>query len=323
MNEDRGPSSWTAAAVREARSVYLSVVIPVSSEIGDLKEIYRRFSEQMEKNGHRYEFIFVANGVNRMTFEILEELREEHSDVRIIQFNRVFGEAISLSAGFEHARGDVIVTLASFMQTHPEDLAGLLREIETGADMVIGWRHPRVDPLLNRWQSGVFNWITRRLTKFPLHDLNCSLRVMRRKVVSAIPIYGDQFRFLPILAHRQGFRVKELQVRHVEEKGTTGFYGLGSYVRRLMDILTLFFSGQVHQKTAALFRADRLHPAGIRADHQSLPDRGASAGPCHRGSPSAAVGRPVDGFGHSGGLHRIGGRDHHLRPCQKDQGISH
>jgi glycosyltransferase involved in cell wall biosynthesis len=239
--------------MREARSVDISVVIPVSSEIGDLTEIYRRFSEQLGRSGHRYEFIFVADGVGRKTFEILEELQREHSHVKIIKFNRVFGEAISLSAGFEMARGDIIITLASFMQTHPEDLSALLAEIEAGADMVIGWRYPRVDPMLNRWQSGVFNWITRRLTKFPLHDLNCSLRVMRRKVVEAIPVYGDQFRFLPILAHRQGFRVKELQVRHVEERGTTGFYGLGSYVRRLMDILTLFFLVKFTKKPLRFF----------------------------------------------------------------------
>jgi glycosyltransferase involved in cell wall biosynthesis len=233
--------------------VYLSVVIPVSSEIGDLQEIHRRFSEQLEKYGRTYEFIFVADGIDRQTFEVLEGLRSEYPDVKIIKFNRVFGEAISLSAGFEIARGEIIVTLASFMQTHPEDLPGLLGEIEAGADMVIGWRHPRIDPVLNRWQSSVFNWITRRLTKFPLHDLNCSLRVMRRRVVEAIPIYGDQFRFLPILAHRQGFRVKEMQVRHMEERGTTGLYGLGSYVRRLMDILTLFFLVKFTKKPLRFF----------------------------------------------------------------------
>jgi glycosyltransferase involved in cell wall biosynthesis len=239
--------------MREARSVDISVVIPVSSEIGDLREIHRLFSEQLERYGRRYEFIFVADGVDPRTFELLEELRRRHADIRIIKFNRVFGEAISLSAGFEIARGEVIVTLASFLQTHPEDLPRLLQEVEAGADMVIGWRHPRIDPALNRWQSSVFNWITRRLTKFPLHDLNCSLRVMRRQVVSAIPVYGDQFRFLPILAHRQGFRVKELPVRHLEERGTTGLYGLGSYVRRLMDILTLFFLIKFTKKPLRFF----------------------------------------------------------------------
>ena len=233
--------------------MYLSVVIPVSSEIGDLQEIHRRFSEQLERYGREYEFIFVADGVDPQTFELLEEIRHRHADVKIIKFNRVFGEAISLSAGFEIARGEIIITLASFMQTLPEDLPKLLQEVEADADMVIGWRHPRVDPVLNRWQSSVFNWLTRRLTKFPLHDLNCSLRVMRRQVVAAIPIYGDQFRFLPILAHRQGFRVKELQVRHVEERGTTGLYGLGSYVRRLMDILTLFFLVKFTKKPLRFF----------------------------------------------------------------------
>ncbi len=233
--------------------MYISVVIPVVSEIGDLREIHRRFSEQLKRYGRQYEFIFVAAGIDRPTFEVLEELHDRHPEVKIIKLNRVFGEAILLSAGFETARGEIIITLASFMQTHPEDLPRLIQEIETGADMVIGWRHPRIDPTLNRWQSSVFNWMTRRLTKFPLHDLNCSLRVMRRQVVSVIPIYGDQFRFLPILAHRRGFRVKEMQVRHVEERGTTGFYGLGSYVRRMMDILTLFFLVKFTKKPLRFF----------------------------------------------------------------------
>jgi glycosyltransferase involved in cell wall biosynthesis len=233
--------------------VDISVVIPVSAESGDLEEIYRRFSGQLDQTGHSYEFIFVADGVTGQTFQVLQALQREHTTVKIIKFNRVFGEAVALSAGFDKASGEIIITLAPFMQTHPEDLPKLLDEIKTDADMVIGWRYPRVDPLINRWQSAVFNWITHQLTKFPLHDLNCSLRVMRREVVTAIPVYGDQFRFLPVLAHRQGFRVKEIQVRHVEERGATGLYGLGSYVRRLMDILTLFFLVKFTKKPLRFF----------------------------------------------------------------------
>jgi len=233
--------------------VDISVVIPVSGDSGDLEDIYTQFSSQLNKTGRSYEFIFVADGVHPKTFQILKSIQQHYPAIKVIKFNRIFGEAVALSAGFKKARGEIIITLASFMQTHPEDLQKLLDAIDAGSDLVIGWRYPRVDPPLNRWQSTMFNWITRRLTKFSLHDLNCGLRIMRREVVEAIPIYGDQFRFLPILAHRQGFQVAEIQVRHVEEMGRTGLYGFGSYVRRLMDILTLFFLVKFTKKPLRFF----------------------------------------------------------------------
>lgn len=233
--------------------VDISVVIPVSGNSGDLEEIYTRFSQELRETGRRYEFIFIDDGADQESSQTLKGLQEQYPSVKVIKFNRVFGEAVALSVGFEKARGEIIITLASFMQVDPHDLHKLLEEIDAGCDLVIGWRYPRVDPLLNRWQSSVFNWITRRLTTVPLHDLNISLRAMRRKVFEAIPIYGDQFRFLPILAHRQGFRVKEVKVRHVEEMGQTGIYGMGSYVRRLIDILTLFFLVKFTKKPLRFF----------------------------------------------------------------------
>jgi glycosyltransferase involved in cell wall biosynthesis len=239
--------------MREARLVDISVVIPVSRNSGDLEEIYTRFSQELREAGQSYEFIFIDDGAGQETSQTLKGLQEQYPSVKVIKFNRVFGEAVALSVGFEKARGEIIITLASFMQVDPHDLHKLLEEIDAGCDLVIGWRYPRVDPVLNRWQSSVFNWITRRLTTVPLHDLNISLRAMRRKVFEAIPIYGDQFRFLPILAHRQGFRVKEVKVRHVEEMGQTGIYGIGSYVRRLIDILTLFFLVKFTKKPLRFF----------------------------------------------------------------------
>ncbi|MCK4271219.1 glycosyltransferase family 2 protein [bacterium] len=231
----------------------ISVVIPVSGHSGDLGEIYARFSRELREIGRSYEFIFIDDGAGGEISQTMKGLQERHSSVKVIKFNRTFGEAVALSVGFEKARGEIIITLASFMQVDPRDLHKLLDEIDAGCDLIIGWRYPRVDPVLNRWQSQVFNWITRRLTTVSLHDVNCSLRVIRRKVVEAIPIYGDQFRFLPILAHRQGFRVKEIKVRHVEEMGQTGIYGLGSYVRRLIDILTLFFLVKFTKKPLRFF----------------------------------------------------------------------
>jgi glycosyltransferase involved in cell wall biosynthesis len=207
----------------------------------------------LKEAGRDHEFIFIDDGVGGKVFQTLQRLQETHDHVKIVKFKQDFGEAVALSVGFEKARGDIIITLASFMQTDPADLHKLLKELEDGADLVVGWRYPRVDPLLNRWQSAAFNWITRRLTSLPLHDLNCSLRVMRRRIIENIPIYGDQFRFLPVLAHRQGYRVKEVQVRHVEEMGQTGIYSLGSYVRRMIDILTLFFLVKFTKKPLRFF----------------------------------------------------------------------
>jgi hypothetical protein len=123
----------------------------------------------------------------------------------------------------------------------PVDLGPMLEALAQGADVVCPIRRKRIDPLLNRLQSALFNWLIRLIIHGQFHDLNCYLRAFRREVLDEVSVYGDLYRFLPVIAHRQGYRVVEVPVRHVKEWGRAGFFGVGVYVRRLLDLLGVVF----------------------------------------------------------------------------------
>ncbi len=134
-----------------------------------------------------------------------------------------------------------------------QEVLKLLEELDKGFDFVAGWRYPRVDPLLNRMQSSAFNFLARRFTRAKFHDLNCKVRAMRRRVPDEIEIYGDLFRFLPILAERRGFRIAEVQLEHQQELGKVGFFGFGAYIRRILDLTTMFFLIKFTKKPLRFF----------------------------------------------------------------------
>lgn len=230
----------TSAARTPALDV--SIVVPVQSELAEVREVYESLGAELDARGHSFECIFVFDGVGGRALETVEALRERHgARVKSIAFKNPFGESVCLSAAVERAEGRVLVTSPQYVQVDPLELGRMLGAIEQGADFVTPWRHPRVDPVLNRLQSAAFNWLIRQIIRMPFHDLNCYFRVIKREVLEDVAIYGDMYRFLPVTAHRQGFRVVEVQVRHLKEWGAAGFFGLGVYVRRFLDVLAVMF----------------------------------------------------------------------------------
>lgn len=233
----------------------VSVIVPVTSSAPEnFEELVSKISEQLENLGKSWEFILINDGNGPEVTRRLNAVWDAYPEsVRIVTFHHQFGESVALTAGFERARGRLILTMPSYLQIVPEDLHKILTPLEDGFDFVSAWRCPRVDPLPNRLQSKAFNWITRKITNVPFHDLNCLFRGMRRKVIEEISIYGDLYRFLPVLAQRQGFRITEVKVRHLQERGKTGFFGFGMYIRRFLDILTMFFLTRFTKKPLRFF----------------------------------------------------------------------
>ena len=146
-----------------------------------------------------------------------------------------------------------MITFAPYLQVVPSALATVLDALDAGNDFVSTWRFPRVDPWLNQVQSNTFNWVTRTITGVPIHDLNCGFRGLRRSVARELTFHGDLFRFLPILANKQGFKVAEVKVPHMSEMGKRGFFGFGVSIRRFLDILTLFFLVKFTRKPLRFF----------------------------------------------------------------------
>jgi len=236
------------------QAVQLSVVIPVSGRWDDLRDIYDQYAKQISATGHSYEFIFVLDGPDQAALCLLRALKLEHPEIQVVALNRWFGEATVLAIGLERSRGPVVLTLPSYFQVEPFEIRRLLEQLKEGEyDMVVAWRHPRIDSLFNRVQARVFRWLVTVLTGTHYHDVSCGLRVMKRKVIQEVRLYGDLHRFLPLLAYEQGFKLAEVPVQQSRSDIKRRVYKPGVYLRRLLDVLTLFFLLKFTKKPLRFF----------------------------------------------------------------------
>jgi hypothetical protein len=236
------------------RPVEVTVIVPVITGDGRVRDVVEALSAELERLGRAWECILVFDGVRGPAWEEAQSLAQQHPGrVLPIAFQQPSGESTCLTAAFERSRGQIIVTSPQYVQVDPFELGPMLAALESGADFVSPWRHPRIDPYLNRIQSSLFNWVMRRMIQSPFHDLNCYFRAFKRQVLEEVAIYGDQYRFLPAIASRQGFKVVELKVRHLKEWGGSGFFGIGVYTRRAIDILGVMFLSRFTLKPLRFF----------------------------------------------------------------------
>lgn len=243
-----------ADADGSSTGVDVTLVVPVQKADGRVREVVEGLGAELQELGRSWEAVLVFDGCRGPAWEEAEALAAERpTQVRVIGFQQPFGASACLAEGFDASSGAVLVTTPPYLQVEPADIGRLLEAIDGGAELVSPWRHPRVDPLLNRLQSTLFNLVMRRILKARFHDLNCYFRAMTRRVLEEIPVYGDMYRFLPAIAQRQGFRVDEVKVRHRQEWGGTGFFGVGVYIRRLIDILGVVFLAHFTLKPLRFF----------------------------------------------------------------------
>jgi glycosyltransferase involved in cell wall biosynthesis len=232
----------------------LSVVVSISERHDDLQQLYLDYAREISATGLAYEFIFVVDGPDHEVRETLKNLKKEHVEISLVMLNRSFGEATALSAGFERAQGRIIVTVASYCQVEPHEIQRMLKKVlEDEEDLVVAWRHPRIDSRFNRCQSWIYHKIIRAVTGTEYHDVSCGLRVMKRKVADEISLYGDLHRFFPISAYQLGFRVSEAPVRQSAQDTRRRVNRPGVYLRRLIDIATFFFLFKFTKKPLRFF----------------------------------------------------------------------
>lgn len=223
----------------------VSVVIPVVERYGDLRQLYNEFATELERLGRSAEFIFVVDDSQRGAVPVLRELQAEPGgEILIVTLGGAFGESAALTLGMEKARGERILTLASYFQVDPGGLGdafAALERLDGGVDLVVGRRHPRIDSKFNRLQSRLFHSVVGRLTGTRFHDISCGFKLMKRRVSRELNLYGGLHRFIPLLALSRGFTVKEIPLRQRDEDRGTRYHGTGAYLGRLLDILTVFF----------------------------------------------------------------------------------
>lgn len=233
-------------------SIELSVIIPISERHGDIQPVYSAYKHAISSTGLSHEFIYILDGDFPQALQELTKLRESGEQIKIIKLAKWFGEATALTIGFEHSVGDLIITLPAYLQIAPSEIPHLIEQLD-GNDMVAARRWPRNDSLLNRIQSKAFHFPIKLLTGLEFEDLGCSARVIRRRVVEELYIYGDQHRFLPLLAHKQGFKVIQVDAQQAPEDQNLRLYSIGVYLRRLLDILSVFFILKFTKKPMRFF----------------------------------------------------------------------
>lgn len=241
-------------APRAPRVVDLTVLIPVSERGDAVDTVFEGHVEHLDALDVSYEVVFVVDGPNDEILDKLRGVRSRFPNVQVITLNRWFGEATALAVGFEHSHGRTILTLPSYLQVNPEDIGRMYREfLDADSDLAIAWRHPRVDSRINRLQSWAFRTLTRAVTDTRFHDISCGVRFMRREVAEEIPLYGDLHRFYPLLAYQRGFRIIEVKVRQSRSDVQRRVYRPGLYIRRMLDLLTLFFLLKFTKKPLRFF----------------------------------------------------------------------
>jgi len=225
-----------------AAKIDLSIVIPVYNEAPNLETLHRELTEALETWGRSYEIILVDDGSTDESFERLERLQARDHRVRVIQFRRNFGQTAAFAAGFAEARGRLIATADGDLQNDPRDIPAMVDRIESGYDIVCGWRKNRKDPFLNRrLPSMLANRLISWSTGVHLNDYGCSLKIFRAEVVKPLRLYGEMHRFLPALASEMGVRIAEQPVNHRPRLHGRSKYGISRTIRVLLDLLTVKF----------------------------------------------------------------------------------
>lgn len=202
--------------------------------------LHQAISAAMQAWGRSYEIVIVDDGSTDRTFSLLAEMAQRDPHLRVVKFRRNFGQSAAMGAGFEYARGEVVVTMDGDLQNDPQDIPMVVEELQKGYDVVSGWRKNRKDKLIIRKvPSKIANRLIRKTTQVTLHDTGCSLKAYRREVVDKISLYGELHRFIPALARVEGARIGEVVVNHHERKFGQSKYNLTRTFRVIMDLTTL------------------------------------------------------------------------------------
>jgi len=232
---------------------YISVVVPLLNEGENLPELYNRLKKVLISYD-KYEIIFVDDGSIDNTFEILHQFHEKDSTIKIIRFRRNFGQTAALSAGFNQACGDIIVTMDGDLQNEPEDIPKLIEKMKEGHDIVCGWRKDRNDPFITKkFPSIISNWLVYRLTGIKIHDSGCTLKAFKSDIIKNIRLYGELHRYIPAVASWMGVSITEIPVKHNARVHGTSKYSFSRLFRGLLDLLTVKFLISYSTKPMQLF----------------------------------------------------------------------
>jgi len=231
----------------------ISIVIPLLNEQDNLPSLYEQITQAMQEQVG-YEILFVDDGSTDQSFAALQGFHQNDPRVRVIRFRKNFGQTAAMSAGFEHAQGEIIIALDADLQNDPADIPMLIEKLEQGYDVVSGWRKIRHDNAVTRLlPSKIANWIIGCITGVKLHDYGCTLKAYRREVLQQTRLYGEMHRFIPALASWSGASIAECVVNHRPRTAGVAKYGLGRTFKVVLDLMTVKFLGSFSTKPIYVF----------------------------------------------------------------------
>ncbi len=235
----------------------ISIVVPLLNEAESIPELFSWIDKVMVANSFSYEVMFVDDGSKDDSWNQIEKLQSQNSQVRGIKFQRNYGKSAALQKGFEAVLGDVVITMDADLQDSPEEIPELYRMIkEDDFDLVSGWKKKRYDPITKTIPTKLYNWAARKITGIYLHDFNCGLKAYKLAVVKSIEVYGDMHRYIPPLAKYAGFnKIGEKVVEHQARKYGTTKFGLNRFLNGPLDLLSVAFMGKFGKKPMHFFGA--------------------------------------------------------------------
>ena len=217
-----------------------SVVIPVFNEQDNVRLLYQQIRKACESLRQSYEIVFVDDGSHDRTFDMLEEIHSQDARVKAIRFRKNYGQTAAMAAGFEFARGEVVISMDGDLQNDPADIPHLLEKMDEGYDIVCGWRKNRQDKFWSRRVPSVAaNWLIGKVTGVQIHDNGCSLKAYRASVIKNVTLYGEMHRFIPAMSTLAGARIAEIPVNHHPRRFGKSKYGIGRVWRVALDIITV------------------------------------------------------------------------------------
>lgn len=234
----------------------LSIVIPCYNEEESLYPLYDQIQNALQPLNVDYEIILVDDGsTDQSPIREIELYQKDPQHIKIIQFRKNLGKAAALAIGFCESEGKSIVTMDADLQDDPQEIRNLIKKLEEGFDLVSGWKKNRHDPIGKTVPSKIFNWVVSRMSGITIHDFNCGLKIYRREVIQNFPVYGEMHRYLPVLAHWQGFRIGEIPVQHHARRFGVSKYGISRMIKGFLDLLTIIFLNRYAKRPLHFFGA--------------------------------------------------------------------
>jgi len=234
----------------------ISVVVCLLNEEESLPELAAWIKRVMDEHNFTYEILMVDDGSTDTSWEIIERLAAGNEHVRGIKFKRNYGKSAALNTGFQHAKGDVVITMDADLQDSPDEIPGLFRMVkEDGFDLVSGWKKKRYDPISKTIPTKLFNAATRKVSGVQLHDFNCGLKAYKHELIKSIEVYGEMHRYIPVIAKWAGFtKIGEKVVEHQARKyGESKFMGMERFINGFLDLLSITFVGKFGKRPMHLF----------------------------------------------------------------------